>query len=454
MREQVLDEGAWLRDGRYEVRSLKRATAVKQVYMARDRSLDHAVVIDVVPQDSGAAYESTAWEARILGRLGGHPNIAAVEDYWEADGAAFMVSRYFERGSLRDLIGRSNDRGEPLWIDEILQFSVQLAGALEHVHSSGIVHRDLQPRNVLLDDWGCVRLVDFDTAHIPANGAAPDICDGRDIHHIAPEVVAGEPGDCRADLYSLGTTIYEMVSGRPPHTGTNEVVIEARRLDPTPSIHREDLPAALTVLIARLMSPAPEDRPASAAEVLGELADIRRTRAGLSRLLRAEESTVLEFKSTLRTPVGPADPVQKMGRKELEKALEHSVLKSIAALLNTNGGTLVIGVADDRSIVGIETDFPRTQDSKDGWRLTFDTLVSSHLGADAMAYIDLELAPWSEKTVAIVRCSQRDQPTWLHDELFIRETARTENLKARPACTWYVERWRTGLLHGVPSSEA
>jgi non-specific serine/threonine protein kinase len=134
MRVPLLDEGAQLRDGRYEVVSLKRATPVKQVYKARDRSLDHAVVIDVVSEDSGAAYESIAWEARILGRLGGHPNIATVQDYWEAEGAAFMVSRYFERGSLQDLIGRSTERGNPLSIDEILQFSVQLAGALEHVH--------------------------------------------------------------------------------------------------------------------------------------------------------------------------------------------------------------------------------------------------------------------------------------------------------------------------------
>lgn len=143
-----------------------------------------------------------------------------------------------------------------------------------------------------------------------------------------------------------------------------------------------------------------------------------------------------------------------MSKKELEKAVEHGVLKSIAALLNTNGGTLVVGVADDHTIVGIETDFPRTKGSKDGWRLTFDTLVSSHLGGDAMRYIDLELAPWKEKTVAIVRCSQRDQPTWLHDELFIRKTASTENLKARPDCTWYIERWGMSLLHGSSASEA
>lgn len=311
VRDVLLDEGARLRDGRYEVLSLKRATDVKQVYTARDLSLDHAVVIDVVPRGSGAAYEATAWEARILGRLGGHPNTAAVQDYWETNGVAFMVSRYFERGSLRDLIDRSNDTGEPLSIDEILQFSIQLASALVHVHASGIVHRDLQPRNVLLDDWGCLRVVDFDTAHIPGNAAAPGICDGRDIHHIAPEVVAGEPGDCRADLYSFGTTIYEMLTRRPPHTGTNEAVIAARRLDPTPAIDREDLPAALAVLIGRLMSIAPEDRPASATEVLGHLRDIRRTRTDLELLLKAEESTVLEFKSTLRTPVAPPDPDQK-----------------------------------------------------------------------------------------------------------------------------------------------
>ena len=85
--------------------------------------------------------------------------------------------------------------------------------------------------------------------------------------------------------------------------------------------------------------------------------------------------------------------------------LEREVLETLAAFLNTAGGTLIIGVADDRTITGIEVDYPRVKGSSDGWRRTFDDLVSRDLGAEVMNCLDLQLEVWHGRTIAVIRCS-------------------------------------------------
>jgi predicted HTH transcriptional regulator len=112
-----------------------------------------------------------------------------------------------------------------------------------------------------------------------------------------------------------------------------------------------------------------------------------------------------------------------------------------AAFLNTDGGTLIIGVTDDRKIVGIEVDYPRVKGARDGWRLTFDHLVTHELGAEVMNCIDLRLEPWHDRTIAVIRCSPREEPTWIGEELYVRYTASTEKLSTRHAVAWWRQRW-------------
>jgi predicted HTH transcriptional regulator len=110
-------------------------------------------------------------------------------------------------------------------------------------------------------------------------------------------------------------------------------------------------------------------------------------------------------------------------------------------LLNTDGGTLIIGIKDNREIVGIERDYPRVKGSRDGWRRTFDDLVSDQLGAEVMKCIDLQLEPWQGRTIAVIRCSPREEATWVADELYVRRTASTKKLTTRHAVAWWRERW-------------
>jgi serine/threonine protein kinase len=436
--------GDVLRDGRYEVQQLLRSASDKSVYLGHDQKFDCQVTIDVFTSNNSTVpggLTVSAWEAQVLGRLGNHPNIVRVIDHWEDDEAAIMVSRYFSGGTLLDLIAGSRESGEDLPVERILQVSTEIAHGLAYIHGRRILYLDLQPRNVLFDLLGTVHLVDFDTA-MPLNQLdVSHLADRPVIVYTAPELTDGGGADERADLYSLGATIYEMAAGRPPFAGSREEILAARRAGPTLPLEREDLPHALRDLVFCLLSADREHRPASAAEVIERLEVIRTARADIDRLLGSDESARLELKASLRVPIDPPKPGDKRTAGQLERALELEVIETLAAFLNTDGGTLIIGVTDDRKIVGIEVDYPRVKRSRDGWRQTFDHLVTHQLGAEVMKCIDLQLEPRHDGTIAVIRCSPCKEPAWVGDELYVRCTASTEKLSTRHAVAWWRQRW-------------
>jgi serine/threonine protein kinase len=406
--------------------------------------LDFPVVIDVFSNNNlimPSGLTLTAWEARVLGRLGDHQNIAKVVEYWEDGEGAVMVTRYLSGRSLLDRLANLRRSGEHMPVEDIWRISMEVARALAHIHGRRILYRDLQPRNVLFDEWGTVHLVDFDTAVSLDDRTMSDLSHRVVIEYMAPELTDGLDVDERADLYSLGATMYEMVSGRPPYAGTHDEILAARRAGPPEPVERDDLPQALHDLIVRLLAFDREQRPASATEVVEDLQDVCAARADIQRLLASDESATLEFKSSLRVPVGPQKPTDTRSPKEIERVLEREVLDVLAAFLNTDGGRLIVGVTDDRTVIGIEVDYPRTKGSRDGWRLTFDDLVSRNLGTEVMSCIRLRLEPWESRTIAVVECARRGQPTWVEDELFVRRMASTVKLSTPQAVAWCREHW-------------
>jgi serine/threonine protein kinase len=440
-----LQPGDVLRAGRYDIKQLLRSAPDKNVYLAEDRALACQVAIDVFSNNNSIMPNGlaiSAWEARVLGQLGNHPNIAKAHDYWEDGKTAVMVTRYLSGGSLRDLIAHSQESGERLPVEKIMQLSTEIACGLAHIHGRRILYNDLQPCNVLLDEWGAVHLVDFDTAVSLDELGTSDLSEGPAVVYTAPEVTDGGSVDERADLYSLGATMYEMAAGHPPFAGTREEILAARRAGPPAALERDDLPDALHKLIFSLLARDPEQRPASAAEVIERLRGIQAARAEICGLLSSDETTTLEFKPSLCTPRRTPAQDEKSPLHKPPRNLEHEVVKTIAAFLNTGGGTLIIGVTDDHTTIGIEVDYPMVhKHSSDGWRLTFDNLVSSQLGTAVMSYIDLRLEPWQNRTIAIVRCSKREEPTWIGgDQLFVRRTASSVMLSTREALAWWRER--------------
>jgi serine/threonine protein kinase len=272
--------GDFLRGGRYEIQQLLRPASDKKVYLARDRELGCQVTVDVFSNNAimPTGMTVSAWETRVLGQLGDHRNIATVLDHWEDGETAFMVTRYLSGGSLQDRITRSEESGEDLPGDSIVQIAIEIASGLAHIHGRRILYRDLQPRNVLFDEWGTVHLVDFDTAVSLDDREMSDLSHRPVIDYMAPELTDGGDADERADLYSLGATIYAMCHGHPPFSGTRAEVLATRRTSPPPSPERDDLPEALRELVFCLLAPEHEQRPASAAEVIERLEGVRAAR--------------------------------------------------------------------------------------------------------------------------------------------------------------------------------
>ena len=227
-----IQPGDFLRDGRYEVQRLLRSASDKSVYLGHDRKFDCQVTIDVFASNElimPGGLSVSAWEAQVLGRLGNHPNIAIVVDHWEDNEAAIMVSRYFSGGTLPDLIESARESGEDTPVERILEISTQIAHGLAYIHGRRILYLDLQPRNVLFDELGTVHLVDFDKA-VPLDRPDVSHLSSRPaVVYMAPELTDGGGADERADLYSLGATMYQMAAGRPPFAGSRGEILAVRR---------------------------------------------------------------------------------------------------------------------------------------------------------------------------------------------------------------------------------
>lgn len=285
----LLVPGTLLRDDRYEILEVLATPEDKQVYLASDQVVGRKVALDIfsnnVVMPSGMTVR--AWEVQVLARLGDHPNIATVLDHWEDGKIAAMVTRYLTGGRLADRIRTSKDEsGIGLPIEDVFRLSIELAYGLAYIHSCGILYLDLQPRNVLFDEWGTLHLVDFDTAIQVGDRRLGHLAHRSVINYMAPELVAGTAANERSDLYSLGATIYEMVAGSQPFAGSREEVLIARQTGRPPALSRDGLPEGLRNLVFSLLAPNPDERPLQADEVAGCLEQLRAAHAQIEQLLK------------------------------------------------------------------------------------------------------------------------------------------------------------------------
>src|SRR5215831_14215523 len=160
-----------------------------------------------------------------------HPNVIPVYDAGEADDRLFIAMRYVEGGDLRDIL-----RAGPLDPESALEFCSQVAEALDAAHQRGLVHRDVKPSNVLLDERKHVYLADFGLTRRIAGGDAlgGDARSLGTIDYIAPEQLRGEEVDGRADLYSLGCLLYECLTGVPPFGRSSDLAVAFAQLEDEP----------------------------------------------------------------------------------------------------------------------------------------------------------------------------------------------------------------------------
>jgi serine/threonine protein kinase len=435
--------------GRYKVQRLLGEGERKQVYLACDERFGREVALALIapeePLEGGMTL--TRWESEVTARLVNHPHVVTIFDYDECDGQTFMVSQYMRGGDLRGLLKRMRGDGRQLPLGDVLRYASHTADALAYAHGHEVIHRDVQPGNIWLDEPnGSAHLGDFDLAIAP--GAPVELCSPDAVvttrSYMPPEQARGEPADPRGDLYSLGAAIYELLVGRAPFDGTPQEIIDQHLSDPPrpPRSLRPEAPRQLENLVLRLLAKSPEERPATARDVfeaLRAMADeLTDDATDLVELISAGESGSVEFKQSLRydAAAGARNP-----------KLETAVAKTVAGFMNAQGGTLLIGVHDSGGIIGIEPDL-RTLTSRpdfDGWQQAFTQCLVNHLGDDAAACVSLRLAHVPEGAVAVVRCRPRSVPTWVRtkdgEKLYTRLGNATRPLPESFARAYIEQNW-------------
>src|SRR5437868_10040641 len=183
---------------------------MSEVWAAEDTELGRRVAIKLLGRDADAARFNR--EARAVAALA-HPNICQLYDFGEAGGRPFMVLEYLGGGTLEDRLVA----GEPYPDAETRRIAGELAGALAHAHSRGLVHRDLKPANVLFDDEGRAKIADFGIAHM--SGVDTITEEGTVLGtaaYLSPEQASGLPASPASDVYAFGVLLFRMLTGSLP----------------------------------------------------------------------------------------------------------------------------------------------------------------------------------------------------------------------------------------------
>lgn len=260
--------------GPYQIIRQLGAGGMGSVWLADDPRLRRKVALKTVKAaDADTAEGRLLGEARAAAALN-HPHIAAVHDVLDIDGQVIVVFEYVEGDTLATRLQRG-----PLPVAAAVEIGWQLADALAAAHAHGVIHRDLNPSNVMLDRDGRVKVLDFGIARVlPAEADGPASAAGTaggglvgTPGYAAPEQHVSRDVDQRADLYALGVIIFEMITGRRPFAGSDAVQLAAsmsRNDAPPISASNVWVPPPLEALVARLLERDPARRPASSHDVL------------------------------------------------------------------------------------------------------------------------------------------------------------------------------------------
>jgi serine/threonine protein kinase len=209
-------------------------------------------------------------EAASVARLR-HPNIVQVIDFDCQDGRYYMVMEFIEGPSLRDELERRAETGEPFTSKEAVNLVSDLASALDYAHGRGMLHRDIKPGNILFTGEGQLVLADFGIAHIVGTTLYTEGAGalGTPVY-LSPEQCRGEPGDARADIYSLGVVLYQILVGRPPFEAETPLGVIQQHIEaplPSPRSFNPDLPETVERVILKALTKNPDERYQHAGEM-------------------------------------------------------------------------------------------------------------------------------------------------------------------------------------------
>ena len=266
-----------LLDNRYEILEVIGAGGMAVVYKARCHRLNRLVAVKILKDDNLDDEDFRRRfhaESQAVAMLS-HPNIVSVYDVSTSVMADYIVMELIEGITLKQYMEK---KGVLNW-KETLHFAMQIAKALEHAHSKGIVHRDIKPHNVMVLKNGSVKVMDFGIARMISHGNTLTKEALGSVHYISPEQARGGRVDDRSDIYSLGVVMYEMMAGRPPYDGESPVSVAIQHINggaALPSVLNPNIPGGLEQIIMKAMAHNVSDRYPSATRMLADMEEFRK----------------------------------------------------------------------------------------------------------------------------------------------------------------------------------
>ncbi len=261
-------------DDRFEILEVMNRSGMASIFRAKDRTTDQIVAVKVphMQFESDPAFFDRFKREADIGKALDHPNILRFVDVPNQK-RPYIVTELLEGKTLAEVMNITR----PLPVSDALQVTAQICDALSHMHSKGVIHRDLKPQNVMICNDNTLRIMDFGIAkssemrRITFVGFSPPM---GTPDYMAPEQVKGKRGDERTDIYSLGAMLYEMTTGTVPFEGPNPFIVMNARLSGDPVAPRErnpEIPAEVEEIILHAMEREPHRRYASAAAMKGDL---------------------------------------------------------------------------------------------------------------------------------------------------------------------------------------
>ncbi len=340
-------------DGRYEIREIIGVGGMAVVYKAYDNIDDRIVAIKILKEEFLANEEFRRRfknESKAIAVLS-HPNIVKVYDVSFGDRLQYIVMEYIEGITLKEYI----EQQKVINWKEAVHFTTQILRALQHAHDKGIVHRDVKPQNIMLLQNGNIKVTDFGIARF-SRGETRTMTESAigSVHYISPEQARGEITDDKADIYSVGVVLYEMITGKLPFESDSAVSVAIMQLQ-NEAVHPREInpqiPVGLEQITLRAMQKNIKDRYQSAAEMLLDLDEFRRNPAikfDYSYFVDKEPTKYIGQQATTVIPTAgaPVPPQPEEAEDEIEDEEEerNKVLPILIGVMSALLGVVILVV--------------------------------------------------------------------------------------------------------------
>src|SRR3954470_13249135 len=368
-------------DGRYRVLRRLGSGGMADVYLVEDQQLGRRVALKLLYRHLAEDVQFVERFRREASSAAGlqHQNIVGIFDRGEWDGTYYIAMEYIEGHTLKDIIRERGPAPPEAAVDVVLQ----ILRAARYAHQRGIVHRDIKPHNVLIDQEGRVKVADFGIARAGASDMTETGSIMGTAQYISPEQAQGRPVDARSDLYSIGIVLYELLTGRVPFDAESAVTIALKQVSEEPprlSQLNPEISPQLEDVVIRALQKDPAYRFADADEFIQALGEVRGAPMGTGEYTRVAPHT-----GVYPGLPGPAEELERADRRNLRWLWVLLVLLGLAAI--AVGAYLMFKPkqADVPKVVGLRSATAAQILQNSGFEVNVENVRSDSVPADRVA---------------------------------------------------------------------